>query len=524
MSRKNLDKLIYLLALAVNVFLVFVLFSGLNAYETSTFFNSDALYLPSLYKDLIVEGKSLEGWNTAPSILLMPDVVLYFLLRALTGDLIVASFVFGLIQYVGILVLGTLIYRIVFSDLSLATPALMVLLMSTFHLVTVISGWYIFSSFLYLNGYHTGAFLMALICVWLSLKYLCCPRRNLLIILYVLVPLSVASDLLFILMFPLAFGLALLFQFLTGKDQRTGKLLFLTSVSLVAGLLIYWAIRQSGYIHLGRASNVMNPDKVAASFHMLTNQLTSYLLVFDFRSLIILLAAASLVTQLVILIRRMLRKKFSGLKTLWLLFSVLFISGIFSAPVITGSYSGFDSVRYNFAAYVLAMINLGLLLSGAFMSGRLTSDVVRGFSAAMLVAVLYAGITNFSASGLKAFFNYYPELAQVADEVAQRHQLKKGIANFWKAKFITMFSKEGVEVYPVFITGHPYHHLVDEDVFYEETSEFNFIILYGMDDEKRYMERFPEGIPVESGLLKIRLLPDFRFHRNSKMPIYLNAE
>lgn len=523
-NRYNFDNLLLMLAVAVNVFLVFTLFSGLSEYQTGFFFNSDALYLPSLYRDLIVEGNSLEGWNTAPSILFMPDVILFFLLRALTGNFIIAAFAFGLVQYLAIAGFGILIFRAAFPDRTFFAPAFMLILLSIFLMVSIVSHHFIFASYLFLNGFHTGAFLMALISVWLSLRYLQTSGRSWLIALYVVAPLSVASDLLFVVMYPMAFGFSLIFRFFYQKDTATKRLLILIAISTAAGLLIFWGVRQSGYIHLGRAAYVMDFDNILPSFRMLVNQLSEYLSAGDFRSVIILLAGLSLVGQMVYLIRRLLQRNITSLRTLWLMFSVLFILGVYAAPVATGSYTGFDSLRYNFAAIVLAIINPALLIPVLFNRSHLVKQLLRGGAVILLTVWLVTGLVNFRAPGLHDFFNYYPELARQADKIASQYDLKKGIADFWKAKFITMFSKEGLEVYPAFEYGHPYHHLLDEDVFYDESSEFNFIIRYGFKDEERYTERFPAGTLIDSSFLKITLLPDFRFEKKTYMPVFIDRQ
>ena len=84
------------------------------------------------------------------------------------------------------------------------------------------------------------------------------------------------------------------------------------AVSTVAGLLIFWAVKQSGYIHLGRAANVMNFDNILPSFRMLTRQLSDHLLAFDFRSVVIFLAIISLLLQAGYLVYRFVKKKTEG--------------------------------------------------------------------------------------------------------------------------------------------------------------------------------------------------------------------
>lgn len=67
----------------------------------ATYLNTDTLYQPSLYVDLIEHGNELSAWHLNPSPNFFPDMPIYFVLMLLTGGSILwSTFLFSLIQLV----------------------------------------------------------------------------------------------------------------------------------------------------------------------------------------------------------------------------------------------------------------------------------------------------------------------------------------------------------------------------------------------------------------------------------------
>lgn len=511
-------RLIWLLALLANILLVFTVFSQLSDSHLEFFFNSDALYLPSLYRDLIVNGGGLNGWHVPPSVLLVPDVIMYFIIRAVAGNFIVAGFVYGLVQYVIILVLFTMIYREFAPSADFLFPALMMVFMSLFLMVSLFSGDFLFTYYLFLNGFHAGAFVMALISLWLGLKYLSRPSKNIQFILFAIIAVSLASDLLFLFMFSIPYGAVLLYHLLARHQVRSGKTLIMLGLASMAGLIIYWAIRQSGYVRLANPGNVLNLETVLNSFQIFGKQFWMYLSAADFRSVIIVLAILSIILQLVVLLWQISRGRDRGVAFSYLLFSVVFIPVVILAPLLTGSYSGYDTLRYNVYALYLAVANLAFL-PGFFSFQLKIGKIVKPVLLTGLILLFISGIGNYSQKGLAHYFGYYPPFARLADQVAEKHHLKKGIANFWQAKSITMFSKQDLKIYPVFDNLKPYHHLIDRDKYYKKDAVFNFVVLNGITDTTVFWNTFGQNQQViDTSFLKIRKVPEFRYDRNIRKP------
>src|SRR5688500_14544520 len=109
------------LAVITIVSLLVSLFSTLNSVRSNTniFLCSDTLYLPSIYKDLFIDKNDFAGWHLNPAPNFFPDMVFYFLLMFISGDFIVSSFIFSIVQYLVIALLFIKIFRTIFPAASI---------------------------------------------------------------------------------------------------------------------------------------------------------------------------------------------------------------------------------------------------------------------------------------------------------------------------------------------------------------------------------------------------------------------
>ncbi|AYV56600.1 hypothetical protein EFP84_14585 [Leptospira kmetyi] len=86
---KNYVKETILLLLSLFVFLISL---NNNPRIASLAFNADNLYPAVLYQDLITDGNPLYGWSLTPSPFFFPDIAVYFLIRALVSDSLIAVY------------------------------------------------------------------------------------------------------------------------------------------------------------------------------------------------------------------------------------------------------------------------------------------------------------------------------------------------------------------------------------------------------------------------------------------------
>lgn len=69
-----------------------------NRVETALFFNSDALFLPSLFKGTLREGNSFYDWMLPPSPYLFPDILVYAVAYAISSQVLIQILAFAIFQ------------------------------------------------------------------------------------------------------------------------------------------------------------------------------------------------------------------------------------------------------------------------------------------------------------------------------------------------------------------------------------------------------------------------------------------
>ena len=113
---------------------------------------------------------------------------------AVTSNFIIASFVFAVIQYLFLIYLIFRLFKALGLPEAKLVAALSNLLLMLFFMVSFYSNDFGFTFYLVSNSYHTGAFLMSLLCTILALEYLMNSKIRSLIFLSLISTLSVFSD------------------------------------------------------------------------------------------------------------------------------------------------------------------------------------------------------------------------------------------------------------------------------------------------------------------------------------------
>src|ERR1035437_10947044 len=71
-----------------------------GAIDRELFFNSDALFFPSLFKNIFLEGKHFADWVLPPSSYLFPDALLYAAAYILNKNVFTQILTFAILQSV----------------------------------------------------------------------------------------------------------------------------------------------------------------------------------------------------------------------------------------------------------------------------------------------------------------------------------------------------------------------------------------------------------------------------------------
>jgi hypothetical protein len=255
----------------------------------------------------------------------------------------------------------------------------------------------------------------------------------------------------------------------------------------------------------------------------------AYLLQCNFKSLIIILSLLSLI----FLSRKSFQdiyypnKKRNNPLTIYALFSILFSVFVFLAPVINGSYTGWDTLRYNIGFFYISILNLGVIIYLCLKKQRfqfITSKWLVKISIALIVIALSAGVARYSQDGIKKYFDYYPADVEKIDNVADKYGLKSGVGHYWIAKYTTMFSRKDVVIHPVFDHIEPFYHVVNENIFYADSAVYNFIVLNRFVDTTAYKSIFGEGTLLTKGDNPVIVqVGQFRFNRKTHRPYLINS-
>lgn len=468
-------------SMAVGCFAIVAAFFAAGEGEFTYFFMSDSLYLPSIYRDLFQMGGHLRDWslNAAPNF--FPDMPLYFGLEWGLGSFIAASYVFPMVQFIGIVGFFGLALRIATGlrdGRPLAFGAMMVagiFLWSNF-------GWDFSLAFhLLINSFHQGAFLNTLMALCLLLWGVRRKEWLSVVLLFLLAALASASDRSFWPLFSIPAFMVLLLTSL--RSGQRGRVLLLALVIAAGSATGIYLLRSSGW-------NIENPyqfmafNRIGMSWHNFIDQFHRLFKGNDLNAYLMWVAVLALLHSMWKGTRALVfRARTEDIppdpsrdaRFLFYLFIPLACVCNLIAPVLNGTYDGDDSLRYNFAAILLALLSSALIIAELGNRGR---TIATGMAiAGVLAAALW---TIAPAHGrMQALLNYQPERSVTMDEIAKEQGLRYGAAEYWDAKVMTMFSHVGLEVAPVGPDQTLYVHVLRRGAYYapEQNRPLTFVVI-----------------------------------------------
>jgi len=475
-----------LVALVVLVFW----FAFLPDWGVNYFFSSDALYLPSLYKDIFQDGYTLSGWTLNQASNLFPDLLLYSLLNAICGDFIVATFCYSVIQYLTIILFFYLIFKQINPTLHPSTFAPAIFLFASYLFIFFIDNMVWESALLNHNAYHNSAFIMALVCIYFFFKYLDTKKRKTLIVIVILSMLSGACDRLFIICFSIPAFLVVCVLYFFNQDRKKLIKLLITIVLGAAFAIVLWLFfKNNPYFSLSKAYGELTLKAIRSSWVIFTGQMygymttISYIMVLTYLSAISYLATITYVIYQVIKLKR--EKDSANKMFVFQIFVLFFTPIVLLAPILTGSYGGFDTMRYNYFPYFLLPFNAVILASNVLNRNKLLRIIINTILSVLIVGYLifYYPVCNLNR-GFERFYNFYPEKVKTIDSYfIEDGTYKFGITDdYWIAKQVSMFSKKGVRLYSAFNGGDPWFHVANKNWFTDNDQgryahcEFTFLL------------------------------------------------
>ena len=488
--------LINCVAFAGSLFFILAFFSRLYSTDNiGTFLNADCLYLPSMYKDLFLDGNDLKNWNLIPAPHFFPDTVLYFILMFISkNSFIISSFVFAFIQYACILYILSRIFKAILPNISKHWYSLIYLLLSFFLMeYQFLTKEYYYSFYLLSNCFHTGGFIMALLCLLFTINYYKAPSHKRLLLILIVCIGSIVSDRLFIVLYCVPVFISGFFLINRMAFKHLLRFALTIVIGTWAGLKLFQFLSEGIYFHIDNPHKLLAFEDIKSSFELFSEQMLIYMSEFGFKFITIYLFILSFAAMVFLFFYT--RKKADNLMHFYAIFNIVFSIVVLSAPIINGNYTGFDTLRYNIYPLYLMALNIPLFLAYMIKHSRALA-IGRYVMATVSVCFVTIGAFSVSAEDLKSYFSYYPAQVKAIDQIAQEQGLLCGVGNFWEAKKIMLFSKKGVKVYSVFEDLAFYAHAANEDWFLK--NKFNFILLNGFNDTIAYKKNDLTFMPLRN--------------------------
>jgi len=533
-QKTSTQKGLFILSILINLVLVVIIFATLSEKQIYTYFNSDTLYAPSVYKDLFLDKTGIKGWhlNGAPNF--FPDMLLFFIIRSFFDHFIPACFTYSIVQVLLVLILLSTLYKNIFKTISFIHLSFGMLLMTMFLFVTLINEDFVYTFYVLSISYHMGAFIMLLISLILVFKYLKSFKKKLLYYMLILSSLAIVNDRLFLILFSVPlFSLILLLFLKSDNKKQIINILVINLTSIFLGLSLFRMIENSGYIQIIKLSwKVYNFSNIIPALNIFCEQHIFYLREFDFRGIINILFLISFFFHCYFLIKNLSlaikRKEHNQKELIYLLLFISITALVLITPIVNGSYVGWAILRYNIFSFYLGIFSYAYLIHKLISDSLISKKVFNLLIPFVIFLNSFFIINQFYkkdiSKGLSNFLNYHPKKVECIDKLARDEDLRFGIAEYWTAKYITMFSKENVRVYTVFDNLKPWYHVTNKNWYFNSgkgkfgNPEFNFVISNKL-DENHILEKLGNPIDtLECSSFRILKFPLFEFNKVTKEP------
>lgn len=512
---------------ALSIYFILLFYGSLNDYFLDYLFNSDSLYLPSIYQDLFVENGKVSSWvfNSSPNF--VPDMLIYFPLNYLIGNFKLTTLFFSFLQHIILLALLFSLFRRFVGKHESSLHALVFLTTIIFILPYFAADDY-YLSFLFLsNTFHFGTFIMALVSLNLALLFI--ERKSYFVLLMLMMVQIIAflSDRLFLVLFT---GPAFMTFALNFKNRQSLILAISQVVAASSGFFLFNNLKGFFSIHLSDPHRIFEFSYLFDSLDMMLQQIAFYFKDFNLVSIILILTLASFILTAIIIVRNYRSLIFAAKSEkilLYFLFSFFFVPAVIIAPILNGSYTGFDTVRYIVFALYLAIFNLPLIIW--FYRSGINKLFFKLAPVVLFIVLLGYGVILTKKGNIgeqiSQMANYYPEVVRNADNIAIQEGLKFGLANYWEAKHITMLSKSGLKIYAVHDDLVTFYHVSNRDWYYGCTKceigerKFNFIILnrfINRDVINHFMEEDHKIVNIEK--IEMIITQPFVMNRKTTRP------
>ena len=433
---------LFLLALGLgNIFANYISGSPIQSY----LFNSDALYLPTLFSDIFANDGQIKDWFLTPAPYFFPDYPMFFLAYLVGATPYSQIIAFALIQtaltFFAIWFVARTATKI--NSFLTASTALLILIWLALTTMDSYSPLSVGEPFVYIlnSAFHYGAFLSSILLSALWIKINNEDKNNKTIAIFLLMAIiayaTTLSDNLFLVQFiaPL-----IAVQILTAAAERDFSFKnkippILIAICGLLGSMSYKWIVENQTRHL----TVIGLDKLSSNLKDIYNILHLAIIGNPAFGLIFLLYIGIVLRSFIQLMRG--EKEGSGLS--WLaIFSFL----SFCATI--GAFSLVSNLPIPIQGrYLIPALSWPVIVVLIFLSGRLRD---RFFYLAIAISLPALAFMNWSSyhsimsNGIEK--QYYPEEISCIDNALEKENLHNGIAQYWDAKHLQNFSRLNLNI------------------------------------------------------------------------------
>lgn len=486
LTKMNLKQHLFpFILMLTSLILLFVLYRAQHPIFQTYFFDSDALYLPTFFQDILHQHGHIKDWYLTPAPYFFPDDLLFLVAYFSAHTVHAQIIVYAILQ----IILLTILLYFFFNTFTLDCAALTAIALLWLAINTTQP-----FTFLLMSAFHYGTFLIEIASLALFLRFINSidsrQQRRLSLMLCILSWITTCSDALFFVQFIIPMFISyLITQHILQKKTQPMSLFLLPIVASIMGFLSYPFIVGHPTRYSNRLSfshfydNLQHIQNILHGVFTITPITMVYIIVFYLSTFF---ACGFLIIN---------KKKSAHQKPLIFLLLFIQISAWVSLVSMFFISQFTPTIRYLIPAFSWPIIiGVGLFSYGL----KKYFHPVAIFCMIMLITSLSTeAYTFYKKNGLSA--HYYPsDIACIDEALSHTHTLHHGIAQYWDAKFIQMYSKHTLIIaqYKKNLTEHRW---ITSSQFYRPTYDFAIISTHPMATQlsRKKLKQY-NGIPLNT--------------------------
>lgn len=484
MKPKN-DYKICLMAFLAIVSVAYYLCSYWQPTSLSNLISSDTLYAPAIVNDLIYGHGRLSDWLFPQMPAFFPDMLVSFIIGLFSSNAITQMIVFWLIQLLWLVIIVSLLLRLItHRSLNIYVGILFTLTILLFSNEWSTPMRLELLGAMFFSAYHFSAFLMTLTGLYLFIQICNSQRNSLAWLFYVLITISIASELVigFYFTIPLLVTVLLCGLLKLISPKPCLKLAALLLVTTVSGYLIYkycplYYLRDSHFFHY-QSGNLQAFLKIIVNF-MHQSPITA-LLWLSF----LLLAPISLMKNR--------NADWTNFVILWLLIMTVLMIPVF---ILVDHNLRFIKIGYMGLRHLQPLILIPIFIGIPLLICKHTqlcellqkkSIYILGFTLIILISL------NRPIIKISQLSTFSPQGVACLDHYAESLQLHAGVGEYWTARLFTLYNHSGIKILPISDDFSPRIWLNSQQDF-KENNQYDFIVMKSSVfsfDQQRVLARF----------------------------------